>query len=234
MKYLKHYTFILLLFSIMIISCSNGINDTRKNDNSLSVRCYVKSDINKGINFSVSLENGEGQIVNGAFIMVSNSEGIASILNFDNSLQAYTGTIDGLVKDLYLINIKSNLLEKDYTVEIPHERLTEKPVILAFSDSDGNDVLKGNTLNKDSKIQLAWSSCGENVNYQIVIKNSSGTKWASSENKNSIIIPESVLSEGVYYLVISAQKSFGDLYFETASYYSVSNISSSTVSFCLE
>ena len=166
--------------------------------------------------------------------MAESQTGIVSILDFDNSIQAYSGTIAGLQQDKYSIIVKSNLLQDSYTLEVPHTRINTKPVLISFTDASGNDVLKGNSLTGSKKIQLIWNGSGDNVNYQVIIKDTVSTKWTASTDNCNITIPENALSNGTYYLMINAQKSYGDLYYETKPYFSVSNISSSSVSFCIE
>lgn len=228
MKALKIFSCFVL--SVLLISCSN--NNLPKD--SFSIRVLIKSEPTKDVSIKVILENESGQVINGALVMAESQTGIVSILDFDNSIQAYSGTIAGLQQDKYSIIVKSNLLQDSYTLEVPHTRINTKPVLISFTDASGNDVLKGNSLTGSKKIQLIWNGSGDNVNYQVIIKDTVSTKWTASTDNCNITIPENALSNGTYYLMINAQKSYGDLYYETKPYFSVSNISSSSVSFCIE
>lgn len=74
----------------------------------------------------------------------------------------------------------------------------------------------------------------DNVTYQVIVRNAVNTKWTASVGNTSVIIPENVLEEGNYYMTINAQSIYGDVLFQNSSYCSVSNISSSSVSFYVE
>ncbi len=220
-------SFLILLMTPFIFACSDNFDG-------LSVRVKVKSEFGKDVDFKVFLENSSGQNVNGAQVYASSSSGIVEILEFENENQFYFGSINGCEDDFYTIKVKSNLLKSPYVLKVPHTRLTTKPVLTTFADSLGNNVLKGNSLKKENEIQLAWTDIGENITYQVLVKNTLITKWSASVKNCNVIIPSNTLEDGAYYLVINAQKSYGDIFYDTEDFYSVSNISSATVSFCLE
>lgn len=216
-----------VLFFLIIFSCSANVE-------SLTVRANVKSETGKDVYFKVFLENMAGQSVNGAFVAATSSSGILELLEFENENQCYSGSLNGSENDIYTITIKSNLVKEPYILEVPHTRLTSKPVISIFSDSQGNNVLKGNSLKNGKEIQLAWTDLGENITYQVIVKDALNTKWSSSVKNCNVIIPSMALKSGSYYLVVNAQKSYGDIFYDEEDFYSVSNISSSTISFCVE
>ena len=101
-------------------------------------------------------------------------------------------------------------------------------------DSEGNNVLNGDSLSSEQPIQLAWNLCGDDVCYQILIKTSLTTVWTCSSYLPTITVPQGVLEAGTYYVSIIAQKYFGDEYFQTQNYFSASSIQSSTVMFYVE
>ena len=116
-----------------------------------------------------------------------------------------------------------------------NSRLDSKPVVTNFSDSGGNNVLSGKSLINTNEIQISWDSVkADNVVYQVIIRNSLSAKWLASVKSNYVIIPVNSLEPGTYYLTINAQNIYGDVLFETYNYYSVSNCSSASISFCIE
>lgn len=221
---------IFFLVMFLFLACSNMTDNMGK----LSVRVNIMSEYSKDVSFKVYLENNSGQAVNAAVVLVTNKNGITEILDFDNTMQCYTGTMNGIEEDVYEITVNSNLLDKPYIVSVPHTRLINKPVFSSISDSQGNNVLRGEALNKDKKIQISWIPLKEGVTYQVIVKNALNIKWMDSVSSSTVVIPENVLAKGSYYIFINAQESFGDIFYSTNNYYSVSNISSSTVSFSVE
>lgn len=222
---------LLFLIFLSFCSCNTEIENKKKN----SIRINVMSEPLKEVTFKVFFENYLGQAVNSGLVIVESQSGIAEILSFNNDQQCYIGTLDGGDEDIYQVIVKSTVLDYPYIISVPHVRLQTKPILTCFSDSEGNNVLKGEILKKDNKIQISWTPPSkEELIYQVIIKNALNVKWASSVSSSTIIVPESVLEKGNYYLIISAQKSYGDIFYDLYPYYSVSNISSSTVSFCVE
>jgi len=221
---------VLIIFILLITSCKTSID----NSGNVKIRINAKSEYSKDIDFQVFIENEYGNSVNGALVLAQSESGITELFSFDNSSQSYTGSINGIEDDYYNIIVKSNSLLNFYSKKIPHTRLNKKTAVTFFSDSDGNSVLSGNLLKKNLPIQIAWNSLGQNVNYQVLVKNALNTKWTASINNCNIIIPANTLDAGNYYLYINAQKSYGDLFFETENYYSVSNISSSAITFTVQ
>ena len=143
--------------------------------------------------------------------------------------------MNGIDNDNYEIKVKSNIIGDTYKIIVPHFRLDSKPVVTNFSDSEGNNVLSGKSLINTNEIQISWDSIkADNVVYQVIIRNSLSVKWLASVKSNYVIIPANSLESGTYYLTINAQNIYGDVLFETYNYYSVSNCSSASISFCIE
>ncbi len=229
-KNIRNVLMLLIPLVFFLVSCSGGYIESSK----VSVRVSIKSDIYKDVNFRVYIENGMGQAVNGAVVLAKNRAGVVAFLEFDNSAQCYVGTMNGVDDDVYTLSVKSNAMENIYTMQVPHTRLFDKPKVKSFMDSDGNDVMKGCSLKKSNRIQIVWEPSGKDVSYQVIVKNATSTKWTASVNGCSVTVPANVLDGGTYYLCINAQKSYGDMYYQSEDFYSVSNISSSSVSFCVE
>ena len=226
----KNNLFFFMIILILLNSCSFQNGETN-----LFVRVKVSSEYNKDIDFKVYLENEAGQAVNCAVVTVVSDSGISSILEFNNTFQCYCGSVNGIDKDEYKIIVKSNLMKGYYTMKIPHLRLSEKPYVLIFNDSEGNSVLSGKPVNKNKQVQIAWNEIDdEDVVYQVIVKDSMNVKWQASVKSNNVIIPAGTFESGTYYLSIKAQKAYGDILFATENYYSVSNCSGSSISFCVE
>ena len=229
----KKILYSMLVSLILLSSCKNIQNS--ENDSHLNARVKITSEYNKNIEFNVYLENESGQSVNCAVVSVKSSSGVSLILEFDNNIQCYKGSMNGIDNDNYEIKVKSNIIGDTYKIIVPHSRLDSKPVVTNFSDSGGNNVLSGKSLINTNEIQISWDSIkADNVVYQVIIRNSLSVKWLASVKSNYVIIPANSLESGTYYLTINAQNIYGDVLFETYNYYSVSNCSSASISFCIE
>ena len=220
--------FLCMISSIIFIYISCG------NKNSTNIRVSIISKDGSDATVKVYPENELGEIINGAVVISKNSSGIMTFLDFSNENQCYKGSLSSNNKDEFEIILKSNAFEEIYTVKIPHEQPDSKPVISNFLDSEGNNVLNGDSLSSEQPIQIAWSLCGDDVCYQIQIKTSLTTVWTCSSYLPTITVPQGVLEAGTYYVSIIAQKKFGDEYFQTQDYFSASSIQSSTVMFYVE
>ena len=76
-------------------------------------------------------------------------------MEFDNNIQCYKGSMNGIDNDNYEIKVKSNIIGDTYKIIVPHFRLDSKPVVTNFSDSEGNNVLSGKSLINTNEIQIS-------------------------------------------------------------------------------
>ena len=180
------------------------------------------------------VENEFGNCMTGAVVFVSDSKNSVTIMDYNSNSCCYTAVVDAIEDDIYTITVDSIAIGKNIVITIPHTRLSTKPTILSFSDSNGNTVLSGDSLSKDCASYAAWESCGNDVVYHISIKSPLTTLWSGSSSSTSIDIPPYILKPGIYYLCVTAQKIYGDPYFSSADYYSVSSIDSSNIQFYVE
>lgn len=221
-------TSLTLIIQLFIFSSCNFLQKEQ-----IRVRACATSKNGSELQFTVYPENSSGNIINGAIIIVRDETNIVTHLTFDNSSQSYIGSVPNNENSemKFFVEVDSILSNEIITIEIPHLKLTSKPILTDFSDSEGNSVLSAETLNSDKDILIAWESLGENIVYTVSINTSANTIWTKSTNANSVSIPAKTLNNGIYFLKISAQKIYGDPLFRDTNYYSVSEISGSNFSF---
>jgi hypothetical protein len=200
----------------------------------LDVRVTATSNSDGFIEFRVYPENEFGNIVTGASVSVREMNNAVTYLDFSNNNQCYLGFVESSDKE-FTVRVKSILFDKTQEYKIPHYSFTEKPVILQFSDSTGNNVLSGDILNSSKEIQVSWKNLGENVVYSVNIKTSLNNVYSSSTEARTVNIPPNTLNQNsTYFITLTAQRIFGDVDFEKEKYYSVSKTSGSSVAFYTE
>ena len=213
----------------MFISCKHSSNDWKGD-----IRIELISSEGGNVSISVHIEGETGNLINGAFVSIANSDKTNTILQFNNERNCYYGLLGNSKNDKYIVTIKSVLFgERQF--EIPHCILREPPVLETFCDSTGNSYFLGNSLDSQNCIRLSWNSSVDDCIYKIIIKNSADIIYESTTNNTTLMLPEKSLSNtsNLYYLKIQQQKVFGDLMFEKEKYYSVSIISSDNYIFSL-
>ena len=218
---------------VLVIICTLFLG-CKKDTSVFRVRgCLISAD-GSDVEMKVVVENESGDCLTGAVVLATDSSNDVTILDYDSDLCCYSATVDGLEENTYTIQVDSVSIGEIITLKIPHTRLLNKPVLVSLTDSKGNSVLSGATLSMDSSFYAAWDSCGENVVYKIAIKSPLETVWSSSSSSTNIEIPPNILKTGIYYFYITAQKIYGDPYFSSSNYYSVSSIQSSGIQFYAE
>lgn len=155
-----------LILTTILCSCSSN------NEPSIRIRASAESTAGSNIEFAVVPENSYGEVINGAIVIVRNSKNVINYLNFNQTKQNYSGFFEDDNSEIYTIEVDTNYDDKIHKIEIPHSVLNKKPVITAFSDSSGNSVIDGDSLNPSKEIQIACKSLGENLVYQIAIRTS--------------------------------------------------------------
>ena len=218
---------ILLLFCSLARGCNKDISVFR-------VRGSITSSEGKKANVKVIAENEFGDCMTGAVVLVTDSSNTVTVLEYDSDLCCYSSDVAGVENEIYTIHVDSIAAGKIHTLKIPHTRLLEKPALISFSDSKGNSVLSGDKLSLHSSFYAAWNSCGNDIVYNVTIKTPVSTVWSSSSSSTNIEIPSDNFKAGVYYIYITAQKIYGDPYFLSENYYSVSSMQSSGIQFYVE
>jgi hypothetical protein len=211
-------------FILFFTACS-------RDEDKLNVRITATSKNAGDIEFSVVLENACGNVINGASVFVRDCENIITHLIFDNESQSYKGELSS-TGNLFAVEVRSLLLENRKQIEIPHKVLFEKPAINIFSDSEGNSVMEGNTLDSNKEISLSWKKIDDDVVYTLVLRNAGQILFCKSTQSNSMVLPAKSLPENsLLFANVSCQKNYGDITYSKCDYYSVSIIESSSISF---
>lgn len=219
----------ILLIVFLISSCSFFKTD----DINLKIRASFSSEGNGAVTVFVWPENKEGNIVTGAVVTVTDSSNQVWHCEFNNSKQVYSTEIESS-SESFKIRVVSNLLDEPFEKIYPHKIFSEKPVLKSFTDESGNNVLSGKSLSPGEKILIAWNDLGTDIVYQVQVRSAASVKWSSSCSLPSIEVPADVLTEGTYYLQIIAQWISGDAVYEKEDYYSLSAVTSSSLSFFVE
>lgn len=227
---------LLKIFSIIIfvsIHLLTGCGDSAGSANGdIEIRAILESEGSSSVDFRIYVEGSDGNALTGSVVLVSDSISRVTNLEFDPDTYCYTGSANISPDGMFNIRVDSNAVDGAQTITVPHTVLSLKPVVTTFQDADGNSVLSGQSLISASPIQIAWKSAGTGVVYQVTIKTALSTVYAVSTGACNISIGASKIPAGTdYYLDIVAQKIYGDLYFITDNYYSVSVIRSASVYF---
>ena len=221
---MKSKAFLILSVLFLLISCN-------ENKDKIKIRISAVSNESDSILFSVFPENEFGQIINGAVVFVKYSSNCITFLSYNSKTCCYEGEIIPY-DDSYIVTVNSNAISEIKKITIKHSVLKEKPFITFFSDSSGNSVLKGNSLDPTKEIQLCWKDLGENIIYTVSINSSTQICFQQSLYEDNIIIPpETIPESGKLFVIISAQRIFGDCTFQTCNYYSISSSKISSVMF---
>lgn len=227
---MKCRLFISIFCLFLIISCKTNVDE---NDD-ISIHANILTNSNGVTVIKVYPVDCHGQIVGGVSVLAKNVENVVSILDFDNQNQVFYTNVDALDTDNFTIIVKNLYNNQKYTMNVPHKKITTAPSVETFMDETGNNVLNGNSLKKNKKINIAWDSTGDDIVYQVIIKTATSIKWMTTTSNCFVQIPELTFLQGSYYLCIKAQKSFGDIFYETENYYSLAEKTSSSLMFYVE
>ncbi len=177
--------------------------------------------------------NKFGQILNGVSVIVKNKNNSIVILEFDNENQCYSSIIEPIDSDILNIYAKNIYTNDTCLLSIPFEKITKEPTIKNICDESGNNAFQGDKLDSEKKLYVNWDSLGEDVSYQIIVKKNNTIIFQKTINDSFLEIPP-LESKGTYYIYIKAQKSFGDIYYESEKYYSCSESNSSSIMFYVQ
>lgn len=204
-------------------------------DSDVRVRTLIESTGTADAEVTVTVEGPDGNAVSGAVVLVRDSANTVSILPFDYEICSYTGAREVLPDGVFVVCVKSALLEKDYERSITHVQLVTKPELIEFRDQSGNSVLEGSALNGSEPLQIAWNSLGDGVVYIVSLRTAVTVYYKASTEACTYQVPADTLSvESDYYIDIQAQKILGDPLYSDEDYYSASCSGSTYVNFTVQ
>lgn len=233
-KYLINLFIKLLLFITLLLdfsSCSNSSNSVLFGN----VRISLVSPYNDMVEAKVYIEGDDGNIINGAVVSIKDSSNTVSILDYNYQQACYYKLIEKPSTDEYTITVNSNLFESPKIYTIPHIFLKDSIDYnsIEMVNQIGQSFQKYDSFITTYPIRITWSSVIENCTYKITIKTPLKTLYESTTNNKTIELPANIIPAGTtyVYLQIQQQKSYGDVLYENANYFSVSVYSTSNITF---
>jgi len=237
-KSFKWNSLIAVIIMLFSISCSETEQEEVIADNiyviTIFPRISIVSQDSNTADVIVEIEGYDGNLVSGAVVLVSNSVNGISKCSYD----AFTGTYNTKFPIPYdgnfIITVNSIRNSIPLVFNIDHKQIIDKPIINVLEDSEGSSVLMGQSLDKLRSIQIGWTSCGEDIIYQITISTAFQTLYQASTEGLTHFIPGGTLSltpGQTYYLQVSAQRILGDPFYITDRYYSAVIRKGETISF---
>ena len=213
-----------IILCIFLFSC--GTEDTKPN-----VRVALRSTGTGSVRAAVFVEGADGNSLSGAVVTIRDSRNAIIQLNYDSVACSYNGLVEELPGETkYNIDVTTILSEEKITLTVPYIRLPVAPEVIVFQDMAGNSVLNGHSIHSNQPVQIGWSGSGEGVVYQVTIRTSLKAVYAVSTNSLNVTVPAGSIPAGSYLLEITAQKIYGDAFFRSTPYYSLSYINASLVS----
>jgi hypothetical protein len=198
----------------------------------VQVRTTVTASGSGSVQCTVCVEGPNGESVSGALVVLWDETNKAAMLSYDSSTCTYSTAVEEQEGEtMYTIEVATILLDAPVVQKIPYAGLSKKPDITVFQDAAGNSVLNGQTLSKNTPLQIAWTSCGNGIVYQLAVKTALKMIYAISSNAETVTIPADIIPAGVYTLEILAQKISGDPNFKKADYCSTSSSKSLGITF---
>lgn len=221
---------VMLLCCSMIILSATSCKQTR--NTFVHIRVFIESDKSEESMIKVFLEDKTGNTVNAARVICIDTHNRAALLEFDSLKCYYWTKMEIPDSGNITVKVKSNGLQQEKQLTIPHEKNLETPKLITFQDELGNSILKGEDISSEHTIDIAWQSIGSNCVYTVEIKTPTHTLYSSATNACILQIPKNTLKPNKNYrLIITAQKYFGDPLFEKFPYYSVCSMQTGGISF---
>jgi hypothetical protein len=218
----------LFLIVPIVIACANTVQETPRPEP--RVRAALKAAGSGTVKAAVTVEGPDGNALSGAIVNIRDNRNIITPLNYETAACAYTGTMEEYEgSTAYSIEVSSVTLSTPLKITVPYTAITETPNVTVFQDACGNSVLNGQSLLASQPIQIGWTSCGGDTTCQITIKTAIKRFYSVSTTASVITIPANTLPPGSYFLETTVQKIHGDIYFNTAPYYSMSAAASPLV-----
>lgn len=226
MKYQRIKKWFSIFIILLFYSCEFTSN--------LSIRVVFEHNYGGSLLIEVLVENYQGFSLNGADVIVIDSNNQASLLEYDSTICRYVTTLSSPAEGPYYIQVRSSVINEDYSIEIPFIPIEEKPVISDIGDSSGQSTISGDSLDSTKSILVTLASDIEDVIYILYIYNSESLIYSTSSIDSNISIPEGTLSTDSYSAVIEVQSLYGDPLLTEYNYYSVSSSVSSIFLFSVE
>ena len=196
-----------------------------------NVRAALRSTGTGSIRATVFVEGADGNSLSGAVVTIRDKRNAILQLNYDSVACSYNGLMEELPgESSYNVEVTTILSKEKIKLTVPYLRLPSAPEVIVFQDMTGNSVLHGQSINSNQPVQIGWSRSGEGVVYQVTIRTALKAVYAISTNSLNITVPAGSIPTGSYLLEISAQKVYGDAFFRTSSFFSLSYINASLIS----
>lgn len=226
MKY-NNFTTIVAFFISLLFSCSLFTPPLE-----LQVRIVLVSRFGQASTAKAYVESTDGNLLTGARIVIRNSDGVSSLLNFDFAESAYLALLPPSTDGNYDITIHSILLKDSFSQTIKHRVLSDSPQIIVLQDEAAHSALSGGTLNTNKIINVEWTPVADATVYQITVNKGGSAVFVQSVSGTAIGIPATNLgTAGTFSVSVMAQYITGDPLLETENFYSYSEKTGSSVLF---
>jgi len=214
-----------IIVGLILFSCA-APEDVKPN-----VRAALRATGTGSIRAMVFVEGADGNSLSGAVVTIRDKRNALLQLNYDSVACSYNGLMEELPgESSYNVEVVTILSKEKITLTVPYSRLLTAPEVIVFQDMAGNSVLLGQSIDSNQPVQIGWSGSGDGVVYQVTIRTALKAVYSVSTNSLNITVPAGSIPSGSYLLEISAQKMYGDAYFKTSSFFSLSYINASLVS----
>lgn len=231
---MKKYFLIILLticFLLDFISCRNSSSISLSGD----IRISLVSPYNDKVEAKVYIEGPDGNIVNGAIVSIKDSANTVSLLDYSFQQGCYYKLIDKPSAGFYTLVVKSKIFGSPVVYSIPHTYLEDSIdyKLIEMTNQIGQSYQKYDSFDTSYPIRITWCSATDDCTYKVIIRTPLKILYETSTNNKTIEIPAYTIPAGTayVYLQIQQQKSYGDILFEDADYYSVSVFTTGNISF---
>lgn len=231
---MKKDFFVILLticFIQSFISCRNSSSISLSGD----IRISLASPYNDKVEAKVYIEGSDGNIVNGAVVSIKDSVNTVSLLDYNYQQGCYYKLIDKPSDGIYTVVVKSRLFDSPVVYTIPHTYLEDSIdyKLIEMTNQIGQSYQKYDSFDTAYPIRVTWGAVMDDCTYKVIIRTPLKVLYEISTNNKTIEVPANIIPAGTsyVYLQIQQQKSYGDILFEDADYYSVSVFSTGNISF---
>ncbi len=216
---------------LVISSCSNSSNIQLTGD----VRISLTSPYNDMVEAKVYIEGADGNIVTGAVVSIKTSINTVSFLDYSFQQGCYYNLVDKSSDGLYTVVVKSQLFKSPAVYTIPHTFLEDSvnSQSIEMTNQIGQSYQKYDSFDTSYPIRVTWSSLVDDCTYKVIIRTPVKILYEITTNNKTMELPAYTIPAGsnYVYLQIQQQKSYGDMFFESSDYYSVSMYSTGNISF---
>lgn len=224
-------TSLLAAFIFSFSSCSNSLNA----EFSKFVRISLASPYNDKVEAKVYIEGEDGNIINGALVSIKDSSNTVNILEYNFQQGCYYKLIEKPSNGQYIVTINSRLLSSPAVFTISHTYLESSIDYKAIEmvNKIGQNFQNYDSFDTEYPIRVTWPSTEDDCTYKITVRTPLEILYETSTNNKTIEIPAETIPAGTayVYLQIQQQKSYGDVNFEKANYYSVSVYTTGNINF---